>query len=172
MKDPGRPSGVARPPRGLSQDSTTKERIAALLSTGISQAELRQALGVSDATIRNWNDGTTVPRDGALRSLDDLRTAVLALHEAGIRGERAAQWLTSRNLGPWLQGARPIDVLRTDPLLALAAVQDLLFPAGGDQPGQVVHLHVEADGSRKPATASSHAGTVRRRARRRAARTP
>ena len=129
-------------PRGLSNASLTKERLEALLEAGLPHAELRAALNISDATLRNWLDEATVPRGGAVRALDDLRIAVVALHHAGLRGKRAIQWLLSRNLGRWTQGARPIDLVQTDPLLLLAAVQDLLFPNQADAPG-TVHLSIQ-----------------------------
>jgi len=166
----GRPTSSERALPGLAPHSTTKERIAALLELGLPPAELRKAIGVSDATIRNWNEQATVPREGALRALDDLRTAFVALDQAGISGSRAVQWLTSRNLGRWLRGARPIDVLRSDPLLTLAAIQDLLAPAATGAPASVVHLQVVADASSTP-TAGHTMSSARKRARRRPAAT-
>ena len=106
---PGPPSSPAFPgdgaPRGLSPDSSTKDRVTALLEAGLPHAELRGALGISDATLRNWLDESTSPRGGVLRTLDDLRVTVVALNHAGLAGKRGIQWLLSRNLGRWTQGS-------------------------------------------------------------------
>jgi hypothetical protein len=116
--------------------------VTALLEAGLPHAELRAALGISDATLRNWLDESTSPRGGVLRTLDDLRVTVVALNHAGLAGKRGIQWLLSRNLGRWTQGERPIDLVQTDPLLLLAAVQDLLFPNPAERP-DAVHLNIQ-----------------------------
>jgi hypothetical protein len=155
-------------PAGLSNASSTKERLTALLDAGLPHAELRAAVGISDATLRNWLDEATVPRGGTARALDDLRVAVVALHHAGLSGRRGIQWLLSRNLGRWTRGARPIDLVQTDPLLLLAAVQDLLFPNEAEPPG-TVHLCIQpalggAASEQSQKAKSQHKKTSRRRA--------
>jgi len=153
-------------PRGLSNASSTKERITALLKAGLPHAELRAALDITDATLRNWIDEATVPRGGALRALDDLRVAVVALHHAGLPGRRGIQWLLSRNLGRWTQGARPLDLVKTHPLLLLAAVQDLLFPNQAERPG-TIHLNVQPVISSASSSSSSDPKAQRKKAARR-----
>jgi hypothetical protein len=169
MTDTGRPPGPECALPGLSPVSTTQERIAALLKIGLPASELRKAIGVSEATIRNWNEQATVPRGGALRALDDLRTSIVALHESGLEGERAVGWLTSRNLGRWLRGARPIDTLAIDPLLTLAAIQDLLPEVNDGDDNNVIHLHIEPDAPRVSPTGTPRAKTSHDRPRRRRA---
>lgn len=153
-------------PHGLSNASLTKERLVALLEAGLPHAELRAALNISDATLRNWLDEATVPRGGAVRALDDLRIAVVALHHAGLPGKRGVQWLLSRNLGRWTQGARPIDLVQTEPLLLLAAVQDLLFPNEAEAPG-TVHLSIQPTPYAAAAKSSSKPSPERRKGSRR-----
>jgi hypothetical protein len=90
---------------------------------GLSVEELSLSIGVAENTIRNWADGAADPRRAADRVLDDLRTTVVALDEAGVRGSRAVNWLRSRNRA-WLENGRPLDILRSDPLLVLAAAEE------------------------------------------------
>jgi hypothetical protein len=166
MTDTERPRGLECALPGLSPISTTQERIAALLEIGLPAVELRTAIGgVSEATIRNWSEHATVPRNGAIRALDDLRTCVVALHEAGLEGERAVGWLTSRNLGKWLRGERPIDMLAVDPLLVLAAVQNLLSVPddANERDDNVVHLEIDPDRDRVPARTKKSRANARRR---------
>lgn len=169
ITDTERRRTLESPVPGLAAVSPTQDRIQALLKMGMPPAELREAIGVSEATIRNWMEQTTVPRSRALRALDDLRTAVLALHECGIRGDEAVGWLTSRNLGRWLRGARPIDMLKVDPLVTLAAIQDLLpdnEAESSSESDNVVHLSVQAEATRAKGAGTPAAQTRRKRRRR------
>lgn len=153
-------------PGGLSSTSSTRERVTALLAAGLPHAELRAALGVSDATLRNWIDEATAPRGSATRALDDLRLAVVALHHAGLPGKHGVQWLLSRNLGRWTAGARPIDLLQSDPLLLLAAVQDVLFPNQAEAP-RSVHLSVQGKISNAGPSSREDAKSQRKKSSRR-----
>jgi DNA-binding transcriptional regulator YiaG len=103
--------------------ASAEERIEALLEIGLSVEELSATIGVAENTIRNWADGSKEPRRAADRVLDDLRTVVLALDEGGVRSSRAVRWLRSRNRA-WLHNERPLDILRNDPLLVLAAAEE------------------------------------------------
>ena len=132
-------------PPGLAPTATTRERIEALLAAGLPPARLREALGgVSEATIRNWmSQDASVPREPATRALDDLRAAMVALRQVGMDNERAVAWLTSRNLDGWLAGARPIEVIASDPLAVLAAIEELLdLKESSERGGQLVYLRV------------------------------
>jgi len=71
--------------RGLTPTASAEERTNALLLAGFSVEELSLALGVSENTVRNWAEGSAQPRRPVERALDDLRTVMVALDEAGIR---------------------------------------------------------------------------------------
>jgi hypothetical protein len=157
MADPKHPQ-FQTPLPGLSPIATASDRVSALLSIGLAAGDLRAALGVSEATLRNWVDEATMPRHAASRTLDDLRAAVLALYEAGLEGEQAARWLTSRQLNQWLRGHRPVDVVRDDPYAVLAAIQDLLAEP---QPSAAPVVQLQVKQSKK--SAIGHASAKRRR---------
>ena len=116
--------------RGLTPTASAEERTNALLLAGFSVEELSLALGVSENTVRNWAEGSAQPRRPVERALDDLRTVMVALDEAGIRAGRAVNWLRSRNRA-WLGNERPLDVLADDPLLVFAAAEN---PEPQDRP--------------------------------------
>jgi hypothetical protein len=131
---------------GLRPTASAQERIGLLLAIGLSVEELALTIGVAENTIRNWADGAGDPRRAADRALDDLRTVVEALTEAGVEGSRAVNWLRSRNRA-WLENERPLDVLRIDPLLVLAAAEE---PTVLEQePRQTVHSIRDAQAQRE-----------------------
>jgi len=141
--------------------ASAKERIDALLDIGLSVEELSLAIGVAENTIRNWAEGSKEPRRAADRVLDDLRTVVLALDEGGVRSSRAVRWLRSRNRA-WLHNERPLDVLRHDPLLVLAAAEE---PQRVEQePKQTIHSISSARGRGGPERDSPSAAEQRRAA--------
>jgi len=113
-------------PASLGATAPTPLRVQALIDLGIELEELAEALAVNPATIRNWLKGSAVPRRPTVRSVDDLRRAVILLSEAGITGEKAAQWLRSRQGGP-LDNDRPLDVIREDPVRVIATIRGLVF---------------------------------------------
>jgi hypothetical protein len=139
-------------PKGLTYDSSTSDRLRALMEMGLTTMQLRSVLSnCSDATLRNWLDGTTTPRDHALVLLDDLRAVVVALGHAGIRGPSATKWLFSRNFSRWIGGRRPIEMLAEQPLRLLAAVQDLVYPSEDVAPEEF-HLCVAPESADLPVT--------------------
>ncbi len=127
---------------GFLPTATANERVAAMLAAGLAPGDLRKAVEVSEATIRSWSDAKSRPRERAARVLDDLRAVMIALDAAGVTEDRAIAWLTSRNFSRWLSGARPIEVLRADPLSVLATVEELIEAHADDQQAQALHLHV------------------------------
>jgi len=110
----------------LGATAPTPLRIKGLNELGIDIEELAEALDVTPATIRNWINGSAVPRRAAVRAVDDLRRAVVLLSEEGIEGADAAQWLRSRQGGP-LDNDRPLDVIREDPVRVIATIRGLVF---------------------------------------------
>jgi hypothetical protein len=154
-------------PKGLTYDSSTSERLRALMDMGMTPLQLRSVLNdCSDATLRNWLDGATTPRDHALVLLDDLRAVVVALGHAGIRGHSATKWLFSRNFGRWIGGQRPIEMLADQPLRLLAAVQDLVYPSEVAAPEEfhlcVVPEPVQTPVSKKQPTSTRAKPTSKR----------
>lgn len=111
---------------GLAATAPTPLRIEGLIGIGFELEELAEALDVTPATIRNWLKGSAVPRRATVRTVDDLRRAVVLLSEAGIDGVDAAQWLRSRQGGP-LDNDRPLDVVREDPVRVIATIRGLVF---------------------------------------------
>jgi Protein of unknown function (DUF2384) len=107
----------------LVPTASAQERVNTFLGLGLSVEELSLAVGVAENTIRNWSDGSAQPRRAADQALDDLRMVVLTLDEKGVEAARTVNWLRSRNRA-WLSNERPLDLLRTDPLLLFAAAED------------------------------------------------
>ncbi len=101
-------------------------RVQALIDLGVEVEELAEALDVTPATIRNWLRGSAAPRRTAMRTVDDLRHAVILLSEVGIGGAEAAQWLRSRQGGP-LENDRPLDIIGNDPVRVIASIRGLVF---------------------------------------------
>jgi DNA-binding transcriptional regulator YiaG len=130
-------------PEGLAPTASAGERIAALRGTGLSAEDIAQALGVSANTIRSWGEDGVAPRRSTERALDDLRLIVLALIESGIGDAQAAMWLRSRNRD-FLEGARPLDSLRDDPLMVIAAAEGLIL-GFSDEGEQTAEEHQAAD---------------------------
>ena len=107
----------------LTQTASAQECVNALLRLGLRVEELAETLGVEEHTIRNWSDGSAKPGRAAGRALDDLRALVLVLEENGVTSINAVNWLRSHNRR-WLDNKRPLDLLRTDPLLLFAAAEN------------------------------------------------
>lgn len=110
-------------PSTLMPTAPTPTRIEALLELGLEAEELAAALAVTPTTIRNWTKGTASPRRVAVRTVDDLRRAVVILSTGGVTGPDAGQWLRSRQ-GGILNEERPLDVVRQDPVRVLAAATE------------------------------------------------
>ncbi|HXD53514.1 MAG TPA: hypothetical protein VN618_02045 [Solirubrobacteraceae bacterium] len=136
----GRAQTETRPatPQGLAPTASAGERIAALKATGLTSEDIAQALGVSANTIRSWGDGGVAPRRTAERGLDDLRMIVLSLIESGVGATQAAMWLRSRNRD-LLEGARPLDRLRDDPLMVISAAESLVLGFSDDDTADGEH---------------------------------
>ena len=103
-----------------------RERIQGLLDLGISVEDIAVATGVKPGTVRKWASGIAHPRRDAEQGIDDLRQIIVILDEADLPPEKITQWLRSRHRGI-LSNERPLDVIRTDPLPALAAAEQTLI---------------------------------------------
>jgi DNA-binding transcriptional regulator YiaG len=103
----------------LAPTATTSERVRGLLALPLSPAVIATATNSSPSTIRNWSIGQTEPRPDAAIALDDLRMVAKALLKH-LEPERAARWLTSRDPNR-LDGMRPVEMIRIDPMAVLAA---------------------------------------------------
>jgi hypothetical protein len=111
----------------LATTATTRERVRALLSIGLSPAFLATATGTSPSTIRNWSNGGTQPRPEAKLALDDIRAVAATLLDAGLEPERVAEWLTSRDAR--FEGLRPIEMVVRDPMSVLIAARRVAITA-------------------------------------------
>ena len=80
--------GAARPPRAATFDPTDVQAIRAKLGT--SQAEFALMIGVSVATLRNWEQGRRTPDGPALALLRvaarNPKAVIEALHTEPKRG--------------------------------------------------------------------------------------
>src|SRR4029077_16804072 len=142
--------------RALAGTASPQERINALLAIGLTVEELSLALGVAENTVRNWADGAAAPRRAADRALDDLRTVVLALGEHGVESSRAVNWLRSRK-GAGLGNQVPLELLRRDPLLVLAAAEEPVRVEDiSAQAAQSIPLAVAAMPARQRGKAQGH----------------
>ena len=121
--------------RSLTATASTADRIEAILEL-LEVEELAAALDVTAATVRNWLSGQAAPRRPALRTLDDLRRAIVILGEAKVHGEDCAQWLRSRQGGA-LENDRPLDVIGSDPLRVLAAATGTVLRAQEKESGEL-----------------------------------
>ena len=86
-----------------------RERATFLIDV-LGGAELARWLGVSRSQPTRWRQGAEVPGPDAARELVDLdhvMARALMLYPAAV----AIDWLTSSN--GYLEGARPVDVLKT-----------------------------------------------------------
>lgn len=119
----------ARPSRGLEPDATTREVVATLLGLGMHTDDLAVITGCSAATVRNWAQGKVEPRRIAELALDDTRTVVRTLLDAQVEPPRVVKWLRARN-GSILDKQRPIDLIGQDPLMVLAAAEELILTTG------------------------------------------
>jgi transcriptional regulator with XRE-family HTH domain len=96
-----------------SQSPTFKLIVQTLTSSGITQAQLAEAVGASTRTIQNWASGQAAPKGGKIRRLLDLRYLVELLQTA-YTDEGVQIWLHSRNRN--LGAERPIDLILADRL--------------------------------------------------------
>lgn len=107
------PAATAKPRvservRLVSRTPLAKERTEFLIEL-VGGAELARMLGVSRSQPTRWRSGAEQPGPDAARGLVDLdhvMTRALMLWPARVTSD----WLTSANA--YLDGARPIDVLR------------------------------------------------------------
>jgi transcriptional regulator with XRE-family HTH domain len=76
--------------------------------SGITQAELAQAVGAGPRTVQNWASGHNTPRGKTAERLLDIRTIVELLSDS-YTDEGIDIWLHSRNRN--LDMRRPIDML-------------------------------------------------------------
>lgn len=103
------PRRTRRPSPNQTPDSLTYLRIVDdITRSGITQAELGQAVGASLRTIQNWAAGNATPAGAKVRRLLDIQYIVRELREAYTE-EGVEIWLHARNRN--LDGRRPIDLL-------------------------------------------------------------
>lgn len=102
----------AHPTHGQASDSLTYLRIVDdITRSGITQAELGQAVGASLRTVQNWAAGNGTPAGAKIRRLLDVQYIVHELR--GAYTEEGVQiWMHARNRN--LHGQRPIDLLAAD----------------------------------------------------------
>lgn len=81
-----------------------------------------KAAKVSSTAVRKWIDGTE-PRADAAMTIDDLRSVVVVLLEAGFEPARVRSWFLSRDR-QWLEDERPLDCLSRMPITVLSAAND------------------------------------------------
>jgi transcriptional regulator with XRE-family HTH domain len=79
--------------------------------SGVTQAELGQAVGASLRTVQNWAAGNGTPVGAKVRRLLDVQYIVRELRVAYTE-EGVQIWLHARNRN--LDGQRPIDLLAAD----------------------------------------------------------
>ncbi len=87
--------------------------VQTVTNSGITQAQLGQAVGASTRTVQNWASGEVTPRGPKVRRLLDLKYLVEQLQTA-YTDEGVQIWLHSRNRN--LDTERPIDLILTDRL--------------------------------------------------------
>jgi len=91
------------------QNSPTYPRIVEIVTgSGITQAELGEAVGASLRTVQNWARGDATPKGVKVTRLLDLSYLVEQL-QAAYTEEGIGIWLHSRNRN--LGGSRPIDLI-------------------------------------------------------------
>lgn len=109
--DSSRMTRVTSPGQRRTPDSLTYSRILdEVTGSGITQAELGQAVGASVRTVQNWATGGSAPAGVRMQRLLDLHYLVGELRNA-YTDEGVQIWLHSRNKN--LGGNRPIDLLKS-----------------------------------------------------------
>jgi hypothetical protein len=97
----------------LRPTSTVRERVQALTDV-LDLPLVAKAIEVSYTAVRKWQNGTE-PRADVAMAIDDLRSVVVVLLEAGFEPSRIRSWLLSRDRAR-LKGQRPIDCLVDRPV--------------------------------------------------------
>lgn len=87
--------------------------VQTLTRSGITQAQLAQAVGASTRTVQNWATGDVAPKGAKVRRLLDLKYLIDQLQTA-YTDEGVQIWLNSRNRN--LGGGRPIELVLDDRL--------------------------------------------------------
>ena len=105
----------------LGPTSTAGERVEGLVDV-LDVPLVAKAAKVSSTAVRKWIDGTE-PRADAAMTIDDLRSVVVVLLEAGFEPARVRSWFLSRDRA-WLEGERPLDCLSRTPITVLSAAND------------------------------------------------
>jgi hypothetical protein len=95
-----------------------RERVQALTDV-LDVPLVAKAIEVSYTAVRKWQNGTE-PRADVAMAIDDLRSVVVVLLEAGFEPSRIRSWLLSRDRAR-LSGERPIDCLADRPVPVLSA---------------------------------------------------
>lgn len=98
---------------GQEQSRTYTRIVATVTSSGMTQAELGQAVGSSLRTVQNWAKGDSSPTGSKVRRLLDLHFLIEELKTAYTE-EGIEIWLHSRNRN--LQNQRPIDLITSGQL--------------------------------------------------------
>jgi transcriptional regulator with XRE-family HTH domain len=96
-----------------SQSPTFGLIVQTLTSSGLTQAQVGQAVGASTRTVQNWASGGAAPKGVRVRRLLDLKYLVEQLQTA-YTDEGVQIWLHSRNRN--LGAERPIDLILADRL--------------------------------------------------------
>lgn len=93
-------------------NSTSYRRLVEnVTGTGITQAELAEAVGTSVRTVQNWTRGDATPRGKTATRLVDVQHLVHELQDV-YTDEGIQIWLRSRNRN--LGGQRPMELLAAD----------------------------------------------------------
>jgi WD40 repeat protein/transcriptional regulator with XRE-family HTH domain len=90
---------VAEDDRGRAEDSFAAQVQALRMRAHLTQAELAALLGVSNRTLRSWEDGRSFPDAARLRSLFVLALERGGFVDGGTDHEAAALWETVRRRG-------------------------------------------------------------------------
>jgi hypothetical protein len=108
----------------------------------LSDFVLSGLVGRTPQTVRRWRreDDVEVP-DHAAVAVDDLRSIVAMMVEAGIKGSTIKQFLLSRNTG--LGQDRPLDGLRVglDAFRRVEHVTECFIAGVAPEPGSALSLH-------------------------------
>jgi hypothetical protein len=105
----------------LGPTSTVRERVQGLIAV-LEVPFVAKTIKVSYTAVRKWQNGTE-PRADLAMAIDDLRSVVAVLLEAGFEPSRIRSWLLSRDR-VWLKGKRPIDCLADRPVEVLSAAKE------------------------------------------------
>jgi hypothetical protein len=106
----------------LGPTSTLSEQVEGLVDVLDDVALVAKAVRVSSTAVRKWIDGTE-PRAEAAMAIDDLRSVVVVLLEAGFEPARVRSWFLSRDRD-WLEGESPLGCLSRTPITVLSAAND------------------------------------------------